>query len=217
GRKLVRAAEYAADQGRHDQARALARMALSVPLTRFTADDADQLGRVGLLCERAEEFELAARYYEQMAVLQPESDWPVHRLALLDARAGRYQEAERILLRAVDTIPEHEGALVTLGWVYLSQGKLNEARLIVGPVIASGSSPSWKAWAHWLSAQLHLRQNEAEFAFEDIKECARLRISLNMIDDVIRMYEEALTIRSLSPHKRYFEEQIRVLRSGGNP
>ena len=181
---------------------------------RFVLDDVTSLRWLGEFYEKLGQNEIAVAYYQRVATLQPDSDWAIHRIALVYVRQGRHEEAEAMLWRAIETVPRHEGALATLGVVYLSQGKLDQAATVLERTLAAGKSPSVKAWAHSLLAEVYLQRDEPDLALEQIEAAIELRLSLNQFDEVLGLYQKVLTTQSLAPWADHFQQQIKLLESG---
>ena len=180
-------------------------------------DDVVSLGQLGVLYEELKQYDIALSYYQRLAVLQPNRDWPIHRMALVYAREGRFDEAKTMLLQAMAEAPQNEYLLlVTLGAVYLWQGDTEQAEGILNKAIAMDGGAGSMAWAHSMLVNISLQNNQIEAAFEHVKVAAQFYLQANIVDDAIAVYQSALAKPELSPWKDYFQQQLDTLKSGAH-
>ena len=90
----------------------------------------------GLLLEREERFDDAAREYQAAAALDPKATEPIAGLANVYSKQKKLPEAEAQLRRLLEIDPNNGAARTQLGRVLAAQGKQDEAATALG----SGSS-----------------------------------------------------------------------------
>lgn len=101
-------------------------------------DKVDELRMIqqALSYEFLGDFQEAARLYEKMLVLRPNSSSSYINLALIQARLNNFNKTIQILKQGIDKIPDSQVLLARLGHTYLVTGRLNEAISTMQKVLA---------------------------------------------------------------------------------
>ncbi len=95
-------------------------------------DPKDRLGELRLI-QQAETFDLesnfaeAAKIYEKILSLRPETSVSYVNLALMQAKMGKFEDAISTLQQGVEKIPKSEILLTRLGHTYMVVGRLKKA------------------------------------------------------------------------------------------
>ena len=99
--------------------------------SKLTPNDPEPHVSAGLLLEKQDKLEEAAREYEAAAKLDPKSTQPITGLANVYSRQKKYAEAEIQLRKLLTIEPDNSNAQVQLGRVLAAEGKSEEAAALL--------------------------------------------------------------------------------------
>jgi tetratricopeptide (TPR) repeat protein len=155
------------------------------------------------LCERHGELDQAQTVYDGVLKQDPSNPQANHRLGIVKARQGDYQEAERLLTKAVELGEPDAELLSDLGYTYYLQDRLDEAEKLLRQAIEKSSTNH----AAWTNLGLTLGQqgkfDESLAAFLRAGSPAEAHASLGYVlaqqNQFRRAQEEFRTALSLNP------------------
>ena len=106
---------------------------------------AETNGRLGMILQAYDEFDLAARYYKRARMLDPESFRWIYYLALVQSASGQNDLAITNLRKALQLIASYLPARLKLAELLMAEGNLAESRKIYHALIQE--QPGLTAWA----------------------------------------------------------------------
>jgi tetratricopeptide (TPR) repeat protein len=155
------------------------------------------------LCERHGELDQAQLVYEGVLKQDPANQQACHRLGVVNARQGNYQEAEQLLTKAAELRQPDAELLSDLGYTYYLQDRLDMAEKLLRQAIEKSSNyhAAWTNLGLTLGQQGRFEESLAAFlkAGTPAEAHASLGYVLAQQNQFRRAQEEFRTSLSLNP------------------
>lgn len=173
----------------------------------------DQLVQ-GRLQEHEGKFESAAKTYKAILKTEPTYAAAHHRLGVLAARDGRYEDAERHFIKALDCGGSSSDLLADLGYNYFLQGRLSDAEQSLREAVAKNpqnrraNNNLGVVYGHQGKFEASLAQFQRAVGGAKARQnLARIRAEVGPIDAAAPETQSLMADdRSASPHERRHQQ-----------
>lgn len=138
---------------------------------RKNPNDAKAIGRLAMVLQTYEDYELAAKVYRRALKLQPDEFQWRYLLATCLSAIGNHSEAATIFRQALQLKPDYLPAQLKLADSLLAMNELEESRRLYEAIIAKESKTSQ---AHYGLGRIKAKLGEAAGAVESLKKACEL-------------------------------------------